>query len=212
MSTNQGRVLIVGRSTAVLLDAVALLRGRGYAANASNQFDQLLTDYDFGSVDLVVFGGMVPPEKKERLQEQILAVNPHVTFLPGLGGVAPLLAAQIEQFFCAVTPEFSYDATSRVLHVTTDTVAKVAVQGIWGTFVPPEPVGHEISVFEAELDAGRHAIPIPPVVPSESSFVAVRVGDGVAVRQIGATPQAVRALTPGSLPVPEPISTRLPWM
>ena len=41
-----GRVLIVGRSGKVLRETVALLRERGYAANASNRFDSLLDDYD----------------------------------------------------------------------------------------------------------------------------------------------------------------------
>jgi hypothetical protein len=29
--------------------------------------------------------------------------------------------------------------------------------------------------------------------------------------QIGATPQAIKRIVPGSLPAPEPVSTRLPW-
>src|SRR6478609_2602398 len=99
MSTRTGRVLIVGRSTAVLVDTVAMLRERGHGANASNQFDRLLDDYDFREVDLVIFGGMVPPEKKEQLQVEIRNLNPRVTFMQGLGGIAPLLVAQVEEFF-----------------------------------------------------------------------------------------------------------------
>jgi len=211
MSAPTSRVLIVGRSTAVLVETVAMLRERGFGANASNQFDQLLDDYDFREVDLVIFGGMVPPEKKEQLQVEIRNLNPGVTFMQGLGGVAPLLVAQVEEFFGGAAPDVAYDAESRVLHVTLDDVAPVAVEGIWGTFVPPEPVGHTVTAFEGELGPGEHGIPIPHEVPFESSFVAARVAGRVSVLQIGATPQAVRRIAPGSLPAPEPVSTRLPW-
>ncbi|MFF2272209.1 hypothetical protein ACFVTX_08035 [Agromyces sp. NPDC058136] len=195
----------------MLVDTVAMLRERGYGANASNRFDRLLDDYDLRDVDLVIFGGMVPPEKKEQLQVEIRDLNPRVTFMPGLGGVAPLLVAQVEEFFSDATPDVGYDAASRVLHLTLDDVAPVMVEGIWGVFVPPEPVGHSMTAFEGELGAGEHEIPIPDEVPFESSFAAVRVGSHVSVIRIGATPQAVRRIVPGSLPAPEPVSTRLPW-
>lgn len=211
MSTGTGRALIVGRSTAVLVDTVAMLRERGYGANASNQFDRLLDDYDPREVDLVIFGGMVPPERKEQLQEEIRHLNPRVTFLQGLGGIAPLLVAQVEEFFGGAAPGVEYDATARVVHVTLDHAAPVVVEGIWGTFVPPEPVGHTLVAFEGELGAGTHAIPIPDEVPLATSFAAVRLGSRVSVLQIGATPQAVKRIAPGSLPTPEPVSTRLPW-
>ncbi|MFF2274546.1 hypothetical protein [Agromyces sp. NPDC058126] len=195
----------------MLVDTVAMLRERGYGANASNQFDQLLDDYDLREVDLVIFGGMVPPEKKERLQTEIRNLNPRVTFMQGLGGVAPLLVAQVEEFFSDAAPGIEFDATSRVIHLKLDDVAPVVVEGIWGTFVPPEPVGHTVTAFEGELGAGEHEIPIPDEVPFESSFATTRVGNRVSVMQIGATPQAVRRIVPGSLPAPEPVSTRLPW-
>lgn len=211
MSTPTCGVLIVGRSTAVLVDTVAMLRERGYGANASNQFDRLLDDYDFREVDLVIFGGMVPPEKKEQLQVEIRNLNPRVTFMQGLGGIAPLLVAQVEEFFGGAGPDVEYDAMARVLHVTLDDAAPVVVEGIWGTFLPPEPVGHTVIAFEGELGAGEHAIPIPDEVPFETSFAAVRVRNRVSVMQIGATPQAITRIVPGSLPAPEPVSTRLPW-
>lgn len=211
MSTRTPRVLIVGRSAAVLVDTVAMLRERGYGANASNQFDQLLDDYDLREVDLVIFGGMVPPEKKEQLQAEIRHLSPQAIFMQGLGGVAPLLVAQVEEFFSGAAPDVAYDATSRVLHVTLEGTTPIVVEGIWGIFVPPEPVGRTVTVFEGELGAGEHKIPIPDEVPIESSFVAVHVGSRVSVTQIGETPQAVRRIPPGSLPAPEPVSTRLPW-
>ncbi|MGX5695439.1 hypothetical protein ACWKWP_04505 [Agromyces soli] len=211
MSAPSGRVVIVGRSAAVLVDTVAMLRERGYGAIASNQFDQLLEDYDFRKVDLVIFGGMVPPEKKEQLQTEIRDLNPGVTFMQGRGGIAPLLVAQVEEFFRGAAPGVGYDEASRTLRVTLDAAARVAVEGIWGTFVPPEPVGHSIIVFEGELGAGEHEIPIPEEVPFEASFIATRVGRRVSVLQIGDTPQAVKRIAPGSLPAPAPVSTRLAW-
>ncbi len=211
MSARTGRVLIVGRSTAVLVDTVAMLRERGFAANASNQFDRLLDDYDFREVNLVIFGGMVPPEKKEQLRVEIRNINPRVTFMQGLGGVAPLLVAQVEEFFAGAAPDVEYDAMARVVHVTLDDAAPVLVEGIWGTFLPPEPVAHTVIAFEGELDAGKHAIPIPDGVPFETTFASVRVRNRVSVMQIGATPQVTKRIAPGSLPAPEPVSTRLQW-
>ncbi|MFL6059890.1 MAG: MFS transporter, partial [Marmoricola sp.] len=61
------RVLVVGRSPCVLLETVALLRERGYDANATNQFDDVLEDYDVSALDVLVFGGMVPLDRKAQL-------------------------------------------------------------------------------------------------------------------------------------------------
>ncbi|REG00307.1 EmrB/QacA subfamily drug resistance transporter [Asanoa ferruginea] len=54
------RVLIVGRSPSVLVDAVDILRADGYTANATNQFDRVLDDYDVTDLDVLVFGGHGP--------------------------------------------------------------------------------------------------------------------------------------------------------
>src|SRR5260370_18846725 len=40
------RILVVGRSPSVLVDAVEILRTKGYSADATNQFDRVLDDYD----------------------------------------------------------------------------------------------------------------------------------------------------------------------
>ena len=39
-------ILIVGRSPTLILDAADILRSKGFRADATNQFDQVLTDYD----------------------------------------------------------------------------------------------------------------------------------------------------------------------
>jgi hypothetical protein len=90
------RVLIIGRSPSVLLDAADILRGKGFRADATNQFDEVLREYDAAELDVVVFGGMVPPNTKHHLEEEISKVNGHVTFVQGLVGIAGVIAAQVE--------------------------------------------------------------------------------------------------------------------
>ena len=40
------RVLVIGRSPSVILDAAGILRSKGFHADATNQFDEVLTEYD----------------------------------------------------------------------------------------------------------------------------------------------------------------------
>lgn len=211
MSAKARSVLIVGRSASVLRDSVAMLRDRGYGANATNQFDRVLDDYDVHEVDLVLFGGMVPPDRKDQLRAEILDRNPRVEFQPGLGGIAPLLAAQVEQFFAPAAADIEFEPETRTIRLTLDDATQVAVEGIWGTYVPPEPIGHSAVAFGGLLTAGEHVITIPDEVPLENSFAAVRVGDGMSVLQIGVPAPPPPGITAGSLPAPEPVCTRLPW-
>ena len=90
------RVLIVGRSPNVLLEAVDILRSRGYQADATNQFADVLSDYDVADLDILIFGGMVPAETKQYLREEVAKVNPAVTFVQGLAGMSGLIAAQVD--------------------------------------------------------------------------------------------------------------------
>src|ERR1700749_3849599 len=90
------RVLVIGRSPTVILDAADILRTKGFHADATNQFDEVLTDYDTPNIDVIVFGGMVPPHTKQHLRAEISKVNDHVTFVQGLAGIAGLIAAQVE--------------------------------------------------------------------------------------------------------------------
>ena len=62
------RILIIGRSPSVILDAADILRRKGFQADATNQFDEVLTAYDTTNIDVVVFGGMVPANTKQYLQ------------------------------------------------------------------------------------------------------------------------------------------------
>src|SRR6516165_12658953 len=90
------RILVIGRSETVLSQAVTILREKGYAAGATNEFDRTLDLFDAGQLDLVVFGGMVPPDTKQHLREQISARNSAVAFVQGYAGIPGLIAAQVE--------------------------------------------------------------------------------------------------------------------
>jgi hypothetical protein len=211
------RVLIVGRSPNVLLEAVDILRGRGYEANATNQFDDVLSDYDVSEVDILVFGGMVPLDTKRRLREEICALNPAVTFVQGLGGIAGLIAAQIEAVTAAEPPagsEVVYDDSRRSLLVTLATSAHVTVEAWWGTsFQPPEPRSAHMVVFDGDLEYGPHAIAMPQEVPPVAAFAAARIGDSVHVFTVGDMPTAVTGLVPATsadqrLPQVRKVTTR----
>ena len=90
-TNDPGRILVVGRSPSVLVDTVEILRGKGYSADATNQFDRVLDDYDAEDLDVVVFGGMVPADTKQRLRQEIRERNAHVMFVQGLAGIAGLM-------------------------------------------------------------------------------------------------------------------------
>lgn len=196
------RVLIVGRSPSVLLEAVEILRGKGYEANATNQFEDVLIDYDVSQIDLLVFGGMVPPDAKQRLREEVSTLNPTVTFVQGLGGIAGLIAAQVEAATTSGAPAglaASYDGARRSVLITLTTAARVTVEAWWGTsFQPPEPKSAHAVVFDGRLEPGHHAIAMPHDVPSEASFTAARIDNSVHVFTVGDMPRAVTRLVPTS--------------
>src|SRR6266568_9131895 len=105
VTNDPGRILVVGRSPSVLVDTVEILRGKGYSADATNQFDRVLDDYDARNIDIVVFGGMVPAGTKQHLRQEIGKRNAHVTFVQGLAGIAGLIAAQVEGVITAGEPD-----------------------------------------------------------------------------------------------------------
>src|SRR6516225_7858233 len=110
-------ILVIGRSETVLSEAVTILREKGYAAGATNEFDRTLNLFDAEQLDLVVFGGMVPPDTKEHLREQISTRNPAVAFVQGYAGIPGLIAAQVEAALSHGTTgsaaSVAYDARSR---------------------------------------------------------------------------------------------------
>ena len=196
------RILIVGRSPSVLVATADILRAKGYTADATNQFDQVLDNYDITELDVLVFGGMVPADTKRYLREEVSKRNPEVTFVQGLAGIAGLIAAQVE----AVTFDeatdgagITYDVVQRSTQLTLKEPAHVTVEALWHTsFTPPEPKSTSIRVFDGDLEAGFHVIPLPEQVPSEASFATVAVDNLVRVFTVGTMPNAVTQMVPTS--------------
>src|SRR5215469_12730462 len=114
------RILVVGRSPGVLIDTVEILRGKGYRADATNQFDRVLDDYDAGDIDIIVFGGMVPADVKQHLRQEIGERNGKVTFVQGLAGIAGLIAAQVEGVVAGQADDIHlvYDEDQRSVRLT----------------------------------------------------------------------------------------------
>ncbi|WP_377273449.1 hypothetical protein [Peterkaempfera sp. SMS 1(5)a] len=209
------RVLIVGRSPSVLVDAVEMLRARGYSADATNQFDRVLEDYDVNDLDVLVFGGMVPPDTKQHLRNEVAERNPRVTFVQGLAGIAGVIAAQVDAVTSAdAADHITYDSARRTVQLTLPAPVHVTVQAWWGTsFTPPEPTSTSMLLWDDPLDAGSHTIPVPDQVPAAASFATVTAGSVVRVLTIGAMPNTVVRMAPTSardqrLPEVSPITTR----
>lgn len=196
------RVLVVGRSPSVLVEAVRLLLAKGYRADATNQFEQVLDDYDVTELDVLVFGGMVPVETKQHLREEIAKRNGGIAFVQGFAGIPGVIAAQVE----AVTHRDSSDVghvayvkPERAVTITLDNAEHVTVEAFWGTsFTPPEPTSTSTQVFSGEVAAGTHKIALPDQVPDVASFAVVTVGAQVRVFTIGPMPQAVMRMAPES--------------
>jgi hypothetical protein len=203
------RILIIGRSPGVILDAAGILRSKGFHTDATNQFDEVLTEYDTANIDVVVFGGMVPPTAKQYLTEQISKVNGHVTFVQGLAGIAGLIAAQVE----GVTPAdgdgngVAYDPANRTVQLTLHEPAQVVVEAWWATsFTPPEPASTSMRVIDSRFDQGEYVIPLPAEVPPVASFVTVSAGPAVRAFTVGAMPAAVMRMVPAGDPAQPPRS------
>ncbi|MGC5165480.1 hypothetical protein [Luteimicrobium sp. DT211] len=207
------RVIVVGRSPSVLEAAVDDLRAQGYDADATNQFASVLDDYDGRSVDVLVFGGMVPADAKERLRRDVSALNPQVTVVQGLAGIAGLIAAQVRAATSPGAPAVAYDPDARTVSVTLEAAADVVVDAWWAvSMTPPEPTSASLRVLDARLEAGTHAVALPDDVPSVASFVAVTVGPSTGVVVVGPMPRAVTQLAPrtgtdGQLPPVRAVST-----
>jgi hypothetical protein len=197
------RILVIGRSPGVILDAAGILRGKGYRADATNQFDEVLTQYDTANIDVVVFGGMVPPDAKQHLTEQISKVNGHVTFVQGLAGIAGLIAAQVEGVTSTAGDGngVAYDPANRTVQLTLREPAQVVVEAWWATsFTPPEPASTSMRVIDSRFDQGEYVIPLPVEVPPVASFVTVSAGLAVRAFTVGAMPEGVMRMVPAGDP------------
>jgi hypothetical protein len=190
---DRARILVIGRSETVLAEAVTILREKGHAAGATNEFDRTLGRFDARQLDLVVFGGMVPPDTKEHLREQIAARNPDVAFVQGYAGIPGLIAEQAEAALSdsttGSTASVTYDAQSRSTGLSLDRPQHVTVTAWWATsFVPPEPKSTSRVILDEELPAGAHTIAIPDEVPAQASFATVSTGASVHAFIVGPMP------------------------
>lgn len=201
-TTETARVLIVGRSPSVLIAAVQLLRGKGYRADATNQFDQVLHDYDVADLDFLVFGGMVPPETKQHLSDEIIGRNARITVIQGLAGIPGVIAAQVQAATngdCGKVRDVTYDQAERTFRIALDDAEHVTVEALWGaSFTPPEPTSTSMLVFDGGLAAGTHDIALPDQVPDVAAFAAITVGAHVRVLTLSPMPQAVTRMAPKS--------------
>jgi len=197
-TSGSGRVLVIGRSPGVILAAAELLRSKGFQADATNQFDAVLTDYDTSGLDVVVFGGMVPAHTKQHLRDEISKRNGHVVFVQGLAGIAGLIAAQVAGATAPASgDDVVFDATKRTVRLTLREPAQVVVEAWWATsFTPPEPASTSLRVLDSRLGPGEHLIALPAEVPSVASFLTVSVGPGVRAFTVGAMPATVARMVP----------------
>ena len=137
--------------------------------------------------------------------------NPRTRFLSGLGGLAPLLVAQVEEHAHGTAPGVAYDDRTRTVHLKLSDTTRVVVTGLWAEAVPPEPIPHTVTVSDGERSAGAHTIAIPGEVPEQGAFISVRVGERTSVLRIGPAPQPRGSASPQALPAPEPVTTQYPW-
>ncbi len=203
----EARVLIIGRSENVLSETVKILRLAGHAAGATNQFADVMDLFDMTAVDIVVFGGMVPPGTKELLRGQISGRNPAITFIQGLAGIAGLIAAQVRASLSgdATGLAVSYDPRTRAVCLHLDKPEDVQVTAWWATsFTPPEPRSTSLVLLGARLPAGPHTVTLPEEIPAQASFVSVTAGDAVQAITVGPMPQLALLPVPQSPAAPPP--------
>ena len=173
-------VLLIGRSQLVLGESVAGLRHLGYKAEATNDFADILGRFDMKEIDLVVFGGQVPPDRKAELREEIGAINPGVIFVQGLAGIPGLIVNQVQGAFAAnhegVARAPTYTPDDRSIRLSLANPADVTVTVWWQTsFVPPDPRSDSLLLLDEQLAGGDHAIPVPNHVPPKDAFATVKI-------------------------------------
>ena len=176
----QRSVLLIGKSQLVLDDALAGLRDLGYKAEATNHFTDISGRFDVKRIDLVVFGGQVPPDRKAELREEIAAINPQVIFVQGLAGIPGLIINQIQGAFTAhhQDPDRAptYTPDDRSIRLSLAEPAQVKVTVWWQTsFVPPDPKSDSLPLLDDELASGDHTVPVPDHIPPQAAFATVQI-------------------------------------
>jgi hypothetical protein len=176
----QRSVLLIGKSQLVLDDSVAGLRDLGFTADATNDFADITSRFDARKLDLIVFGGQVPPDRRAELKQEIGAINPQVTFVQGLSGIPGLIINQVQGAFASnhqdPTEAPTYSPDERSIRLTLARLAEVKVTAWWQTsFVPPDPKSDSLLLLDDRLAGGDHAIPIPNHVPPQAAFATVQI-------------------------------------
>jgi hypothetical protein len=183
-------VLLIGKSRLVLDDAVAGLRALGYKADATNDFTDVTDRFDARTIDLIVFGGQVPPDRKAELKDKIAAINPQIIFVQGLAGIPGLIVNQVQGAFTAHEQDPSgtptYTPAERSIRLTLTDPASVKVTAWWQTsFVPPDPKSDSLLLLDDRLAAGEHAVSVPDLVPPKAAFATVQIDEAVHAFAIG---------------------------
>ena len=177
-------VLLIGKSQLVLDDAVAGLRDLGYNAHATNDFSDIVGRFDVAKIDLVVFGGQVPPDRKAELRDEIGATNPQVIFVQGLAGIPGLIVNQVQGALNARnqdrSPAPTYTPSDRSIRVSLAQPADVKVSVWWQTaFVPPDPRSTSLVILDEHLAGGDHTVAVPDHVPPQAAFATVQVDSAI---------------------------------
>jgi hypothetical protein len=186
MSSDNPRhsVLLIGKSQLVLDDTVAGLRDLGYKAAATSDFAGITDRFDARTLDLVVFGGQVPPDRKAELREEIGTINPRVIFVQGLAGIPGLIVNQVQGAFAADHQDIAraptYTPGERAIRLALAGPADVEVTVWWQTsFVPPDPRSDSLLLLDDRLAGGEHAIQVPDLVPPRAAFATVQVDEEI---------------------------------
>ena len=182
MTTNNAprSVLLIGKSQLVLDDSVAGLRGLGYKADATNDSTDVTGRFEVKQIDLVVFGGQVPADRKAELRKEIGAINPRVIFVDGLAGIPGPIVNQVQGAFAAhgqdPTAAPTYTPDERSIRLTLADPANVKVTAWWQTsFVPPDPKSDSLLLVDDRLASGDHAVRVPDLVPPKAAFATVQI-------------------------------------
>jgi hypothetical protein len=199
-SESKESVLVIGRSEKVIGKTVDLLRRSGRAAGATNDFENVTRLFDAASLQIVVFGGMVPPRRKEALRDALAGANSAIVFLQGLAGIPGLIVEQVEAAggpWHLGSEAVGYSPDDRTLTVSLAAAEPVRMTAYWHTaFVPPDPESTSTVILDEELGAGRHTFPLPDLVPTVASFLAVHVGEDVHPITVGPMPRGTTMASP----------------
>jgi hypothetical protein len=173
-------VLLIGKSQLVLNESVAGLRDLGYKAEGTNDFADITGRFDARTLDLVVFGGQVPQDRKDELTQEIGVINPRVIFVQGLAGIPGLIINQVQSAFASdhqsPTGAPAYAPGERAIRLTLASPAMVKVTAWWQTsFVPPDPKSDSLVLLDDRLAGGDHAVPLPDHVPPNAVFATVKI-------------------------------------